>query len=315
MDYMKKEDLWSRIPAELRREGGHVSRRLSSDDSRRQILGFVKSYEHPIHRGSQNNAAGGVGDKRIRLPKVSHNRKIWEPPFGFAYILKGQVDFFRTGEQDGLTVRAGEVVISGGAPHPHLPKASHVPGTQEIYLHVDSVTGRHLRELGLWTFGNEVVRTGHSIELLDMFLHLFHSMKNGPGDSGSWLRDFVNIVARIASLRDQNLADVGFQKRALEGLTSRMQRARAIEETAQDLGMSSRSFRRVFREEMGKSPRDALLAARMERAAELLSLHLVKEVAEEVGYSDPFIFSRQFKRYFGKSPTEFAAGGSTKPFV
>jgi AraC-like DNA-binding protein len=48
---------------------------------------------------------------------------------------------------------------------------------------------------------------------------------------------------------------------------------------------------------------------RMQRAAGLLLEPgaLVKNVARELGYSDPFHFSRAFKRHFGFAPTQIAS--------
>jgi AraC-like DNA-binding protein len=44
----------------------------------------------------------------------------------------------------------------------------------------------------------------------------------------------------------------------------------------------------------------------MEKALQLCrqKQRLVKEIAAAVGYEDPLYFSRAFRRYFGRSPTE-----------
>jgi AraC-like DNA-binding protein len=63
---------------------------------------------------------------------------------------------------------------------------------------------------------------------------------------------------------------------------------------------------RLFRRYEGRSPYQRLLRARMMHAAYRLRTPgtLVKEVAHELGYSDPFHFSRVFKRVFACSPSE-----------
>ena len=50
-----------------------------------------------------------------------------------------------------------------------------------------------------------------------------------------------------------------------------------------------------------------LLAVKMNRAAELLAVGspLVKQVAEAVGFADPYHFSRAFKAVHGLSPRAF----------
>ena len=48
-------------------------------------------------------------------------------------------------------------------------------------------------------------------------------------------------------------------------------------------------------------------ALRMARARQLLDRTAapVAEIAREVGYEDPFYFSRRFQRHHGMSPTQF----------
>lgn len=67
-----------------------------------------------------------------------------------------------------------------------------------------------------------------------------------------------------------------------------------------DLAYLCRLFQRFGRQ----SPAQYLQHLRMNRAVDLLqnSDRLVKEVAQELGFSDPYNFSRAFKRVFGVSP-------------
>lgn len=65
---------------------------------------------------------------------------------------------------------------------------------------------------------------------------------------------------------------------------------------------------RFFREKTGKKYIDYVTAVRMERAKSLLGLHKysVKEISQMVGYSSEKHFSRYFKKYYGKSPSQMA---------
>jgi len=73
-----------------------------------------------------------------------------------------------------------------------------------------------------------------------------------------------------------------------------------------DLAYICRLFQRFGRQ----SPAQYLQHLRMNRAVDLLqnSDRLVKEVAEELGFSDPYNFSRAFKRVFGVSPAFLQKG-------
>jgi AraC-like DNA-binding protein len=65
----------------------------------------------------------------------------------------------------------------------------------------------------------------------------------------------------------------------------------------------------LFRRFSGQTPYQYLLRRKLEAAAARLSEPgaLVKEVALEAGFSDPFHFSRVFKRVFGVAPSVFRA--------
>jgi AraC family transcriptional regulator of arabinose operon len=79
-----------------------------------------------------------------------------------------------------------------------------------------------------------------------------------------------------------------------------------VEELAQRAGLSSRYFSIKFKELIGMSVQTYMIRTRIERAQHLL-IHAgmnVTEVADALGYRDIFFFSRQFKQYTGKSPSE-----------
>lgn len=82
--------------------------------------------------------------------------------------------------------------------------------------------------------------------------------------------------------------------------------AHRVDDLAQRAGLSSRYFSIKFKELIGLSVQTYMIRTRIERAQHLL-LHVgmnVTEVADALGYRDIFFFSRQFKQYTGKSPSE-----------
>ncbi len=80
-----------------------------------------------------------------------------------------------------------------------------------------------------------------------------------------------------------------------------------IKKIAKQAGLSYSSFRSRFREETGISPGRYLVSKKMEHACQLLlqSGQSIGEIAYAVGYRDPLSFSKQFKKHFGISPSEF----------
>jgi transcriptional regulator GlxA family with amidase domain len=97
-------------------------------------------------------------------------------------------------------------------------------------------------------------------------------------------------------------------------LTDKKVEAGKIAAVAKKLGFSYDTFRKKFRAELGFSPGQYYMDARIDHAAALLheGQHTVKAISAKLGFCDEFHFSRCFKRRMGYSPTEFRrrVGGS-----
>ena len=74
-------------------------------------------------------------------------------------------------------------------------------------------------------------------------------------------------------------------------------------------GVSQTYLSRLFRKYTGLSFNQKLTELRMEKAKRIINENrdfYIREVAEMVGYQDQFYFSRVFRSYVGKSPSEYA---------
>ncbi|MFF4983997.1 helix-turn-helix domain-containing protein [Streptomyces sp. NPDC001046] len=82
-----------------------------------------------------------------------------------------------------------------------------------------------------------------------------------------------------------------------------------VSDLARVAGLSPDYFTRVFRRTFGMPPREWIVARRIQRAAVLLQRHdrSVAQVAAELGYTDSFLFSRQFKAITGLAPQNYRA--------
>ncbi|MFB9769064.1 helix-turn-helix transcriptional regulator [Lactiplantibacillus modestisalitolerans] len=75
---------------------------------------------------------------------------------------------------------------------------------------------------------------------------------------------------------------------------------------AETLHVSPSYLSRTFKAVRGISPIQYLTHLRLQRAQDLLTTgqHSVSEVAELVGYQDPYHFSKRFKQFFGTPPSQ-----------
>ncbi len=83
-----------------------------------------------------------------------------------------------------------------------------------------------------------------------------------------------------------------------------------LEQLAVRSHMSKEKLRRACLRELGRSPMQHLTYMRMQRAQELLeaSNDKLEVVGAQVGYDSAVVFSRAFKRWIGRSPSEYRQG-------
>jgi AraC family transcriptional regulator, arabinose operon regulatory protein len=127
----------------------------------------------------------------------------------------------------------------------------------------------------------------------------------------------VNALERALIVLDESNPNHGGQAidpriaAAVRVMGESLGREISIIELSRVAGLSRSRFTVLFTEQLKMSPQAYLEAARLGRAADLLraSHWSIGEVAEEVGYANPFYFSTRFRRYFGCSPTRYRAHG------
>lgn len=83
--------------------------------------------------------------------------------------------------------------------------------------------------------------------------------------------------------------------------------SRTVDELAKDMGMSRSGFQHLYKRVFGVSVIEDMIRGRLERAKGLLlsTALTVKEISERCGYASEYVFMRQFKARFGKTPTEY----------
>ena len=93
-------------------------------------------------------------------------------------------------------------------------------------------------------------------------------------------------------------------RQAVQFMENRYSQRTSILDIAQAVGLDRTYLSGLFKERYGKSLQAFFLEYRMNRAAELLRNPMlsVSEVAHSVGYTDPLLFSKMFKRVTGVSP-------------
>lgn len=93
-------------------------------------------------------------------------------------------------------------------------------------------------------------------------------------------------------------------------ISANYQRNIRVEEIARMVKYDRHYLARIFRERRGMTITEYITEKRMKEAAVLLQNNsMVSETAKLLGYEDPFVFSKAFKRYYGISPQSYHRDG------
>lgn len=118
------------------------------------------------------------------------------------------------------------------------------------------------------------------------------------------------VFGRLAEPDEDNAMkdDVGLHVRsAVAFMNARYAERIRLPHIAAHVGLDEKYLCRLFQEKLRMSPYRYLTDLRMRKACRLLRMQMlsVAEVSRSVGYQDPLLFSRMFKRTVGLSPTSY----------
>ncbi|MFC4534567.1 helix-turn-helix domain-containing protein [Sphaerisporangium dianthi] len=212
-------------------------------------------------------------------------------------------------EVDGAQHRVGPstaVVIPRGAPHSY-GASKDVPWTI-WWCHMRGTDVPELVEGIGATASRPVIpirRLDRAVALLDeviMILERDHSPASLTGAAGTAWKLLTQIVL------DRAMPAPGDPlQRAMAYLAERLDSTIRVADLAALVGVSPSHLSALFRRATGGGVLAHQTALRMAQARHLLDTTdaTVASIAREVGYHDPFYFSRHFKRMHEASPTEY----------
>jgi AraC-like DNA-binding protein len=179
----------------------------------------------------------------------------------------------------------------------------------ECFLVVDAGTFSGLKTLHLIP-EQEILACGAPQLLAREYLE-FRALCQRPHTEVGRRRIVAGLATWLAGLYDRALQRRGdgfwdqVVEEAARRLETNLQAKLHLPDLARELHVSYPSFRRAFARIKGLPPAEYRIRRRIEAACRLLGSHPVKEVAEQLGYCDPFTFSSQFRQLTGTSPSAF----------
>jgi len=142
--------------------------------------------------------------------------------------------------------------------------------------------------------------------LFDELIHAGLQIRRGSAELCAKLLECLalRISLSLAPIESAETRAFATYQRCLQHIDEFSLRLQTLEQIADECHVSSAYLCRLFQQFDHRSPYQYLLRLKMNFAVERLQQPgaLVKQVASECGFSDPFHFSRVFRSVFGLSP-------------
>lgn len=168
----------------------------------------------------------------------------------------------------------------------------------------------HLENLGI-TEDEPKLRVDAPTALIEAFEDTFRHATHGFGEAA--MTGMCTAFTRLIGLARVHRQAPGPRSRggedrllkALAKMREHLEHPWSLEELAGIAGLSAPHFADLCRKHTGMPPLGLLIRLRLQKAMELLQrgTHNVAEAGQEVGYGDPFYFSRLFRKHMGMPPS------------
>lgn len=188
----------------------------------------------------------------------------------------------------------------------------HLPW-EYVWIEFDGLRAKEIVELAGLSLDNPVYRA-HSKELREeMKKEMLYMAEHGdesPFHLIGHLYLFIDYMSRSSvSMRLSSEGRVRdfYIKEALTYIEQNFQNDISVEGIAKSCGLNRSYFGRIFKDAIGKSPKEFIMDYRMVKATELLKLTdlTIGDIGNAVGYPNQLHFSRAFKHTYGMSPREW----------
>lgn len=235
--------------------------------------------------------------------------------YAIEYILSGSCKVTLNGKEHQLS--SGSVFCYG----PHIEHRIENTGDGPLIKHFIDFNGTQVADL-LWEAflkDNSPCKLNNVKWLSDTFQQILDCGKMG----GKHAQSLCSMLLRytIERIETDKIANPkaltparGSFERSLSYIEKNFLQIKRMNEVAKACHLSLPHLCRLFKRFSKESPTQLLIRLKLERAVELLSQgdYLIKEIADHVGFDDPFYFSYRFKQHFGVSPSSFVSTGGNR---
>jgi len=246
---------------------------------------------------------------------ADEKRNAWGPGvrdmYGFYYVTEGEGYLTLDGKEH--HIRAGHFFV---VPPQHLVAYRPDPQNPWQYIFVAVNSSRmedYLGRIGV-SFKVPYREVADQEAILACFEEILFAKHCPNSQDFQALAGFYGMLSLLIESCDGGLVQKdnvnrqqAYVQYAMDFIEKNYTQPISVEEVAAFVGINRKYLTRLFQEITQDSPKHYLMNFRMKKAQDLLrnSELNIKEVSHSVGYADPLVFSKVFKKMVGTCPREF----------
>ena len=252
-----------------------------------------------------------TGERTLISDNFTRTRTI--PETIIAQCLQGQYEI-RTQDQT-ILVHPGEVALIGSdVPFTNIHHLDKTGAMSSRWIHCrftifDNIDFSSLFDIPLKIDGTQAEQVGNLIADLLAIAHdpnsLLHSIR-----TNELAFKILYILCEVSEPRFTHLEEIHYSERLVpvfDYINDNLGASISVKDLAKVAHMSLSRFFPYFKSQMQQSPMDYVKKTRINRACRLLvTTELsISGIAERVGFSNQFHFSRVFKEICGETPSDY----------
>ncbi len=239
------------------------------------------------------------------LARESYSRK-QSTDFFVEYVCAGDVHLTQNGKE--YLIRPGEVyLLRKGASHNYETGPSNFILKRFVQI-AGTGMDHYLQSLGLWD--QDLIRPQDPLKFERLLKQVTTLLANSALDGDRQLH------VQLSCLAYQILLELSLSiqssipalvENALTFMHENLHRSLSRQDICDHVGISLPYFNRLFSFHMHCTPVAYFLRQKFSWAAQLLRTTslTIKEISYKTGFEDPLYFSAQFKKHFGRSPSDY----------
>ena len=246
-----------------------------------------------------------IGHYRSLNNKTLEISKVLESNFAVGYITEGSGTLEQNGKS--MNLKAGSILLR----FPSIPQKQRIDAGyfSECYVVLPKTTFQFFLDMNLISIDKAVLGFSLSQDIVAEFDHLLEFCEKEGQERIvlSYGRAFNFVCNLLYKVHSQGSTHRIMLEKAASILSNPDEYSLTIPALAANLNLRTPTFRKMFYEHYHIPPAEFRIRKRLEQiSAQLIqSDKTIKELADEYGYPNVFIFSRQFKRFVGMTPTQY----------